>query len=48
MPEPAPILTVQIQPNDTKLGLITAAVNREHPAQTIRSQPQAGNRHALG
>jgi hypothetical protein len=47
MPEPTPIPTVQIQLNDTQLGLITAVVNREHLARSIRSQSQAGNRYAL-
>jgi hypothetical protein len=47
MPEVTPIPTVQIQLNNTQLGLITAAVNREHLARNIRSQSQAGNRYAL-
>lgn len=47
MPEVTPTPTVQIQLNNTQLGLITAAVNREHLARNIRSQSQAGNRYAL-
>jgi hypothetical protein len=47
MPEVTPTPTVQIQLDDTQLGLITAAVNREHLARSIRSQSQAGNRYAL-
>lgn len=42
-----PVPTVQVQLNDTQLGLVTAAMNREHVARSIRSQSQAGNRFAL-
>lgn len=47
MPEATPTPAVQMQLDDTQLALITAAVNREHLARSIRSQSQAGNRHAL-
>lgn len=47
MPEVTPPPTVQVQLDDTQLGLITAAVNREHLARSIRSQSQAANYYAL-
>ena len=42
-----PVPTVQLQLNDTQLGLVTAAMSREHVARAIRSQSQAGARLAL-
>jgi len=52
MPEtPVPVIpvvpTVQLQLDNSQLALVTAAVNREHVARSIRSQSQAGNRYAL-
>jgi hypothetical protein len=40
-------LEVQLQLDDKQAGLISAAVNREQLARSIRSQSQAGNRYAL-